>query len=78
MFGWIRNKVKNAVLSGVVDAMDYLDGEAKGIRQDVAGTLESRYKLLPAPIVVNGSQDDSDMETDPNPVPTVSKRGKRS
>lgn len=76
MFQWLRNKVKDAVLSGIVDAMDYLDGEAKGIRQDVMGTLESRYKLLPAPIVVNGSQIDGEGEDDPTPAPTPRKRQK--
>lgn len=48
MFDWIRRKVKDAVLSGVGDALEYL--QAQGAPDDDAQRLlEERVRLLPAP-----------------------------
>jgi hypothetical protein len=52
MFGWIRAKVRNAVLAGLNDAMEILEKqEARAFAadpEDPEWLLEQRLRLLPA------------------------------
>lgn len=49
MFDWIRLKVRNAVLAGISDAVEYLEQRGTSGFDDAQQILEERLKLLPAP-----------------------------
>lgn len=46
MFQWIRNRVKNAILAGINDAMEVLEGQAKCVPDDQEKLLSERVTIL--------------------------------
>jgi hypothetical protein len=50
LFGWIRKSVRNAVLSGINDAVDALEQDSDGTgREDALPALSLRLRLVATP-----------------------------
>lgn len=49
MFAWLRNKVREAILAGVHDALEHLDSQSNGDLALAAAELDARIRALPAP-----------------------------
>jgi hypothetical protein len=82
LFSWLRSSVRDAVLNGVDDALNILDGGSRDTATPQLDALRSRLTVaLPAPSSVpteapGKAQDATGSETAQEPTPTRNSRRK--